>query len=260
MRKKHFVIALLINVIIFLIPFLAFAWGQTGHRVIGQIAECHLSKKASKNLKKLMGHESLAMASTWMDDIKSDPRYNHTHDWHWVSIPDGKTYEESVKNPNGDVIMTLERIVYELKNNVLSDSIKREHVRMLVHLVGDIHQPLHVGNGLDKGGNDVKVKWFGQNSNLHKVWDTDMINGYQLSYTEYARAINHAERDQIKRWQTASVRDWAYESMAVREAIYAVDNPDRMGYKYAYTHRELMEERMLQAGIRLAGIFNQIFG
>ncbi len=236
------------------------AWGQTGHRIVGDIAESYLTKKAKKNLKKLMGHESLAIASTWMDDIKSDKRYDHTHDWHWVSIPDGMKYEDTEKNPNGDVIMTLERLIFELKNNQLTDSTKVEYIRMMVHLVGDIHQPLHVGNGLDRGGNQVKVKWFGQNSNLHRVWDTDMIQGQKLSYTEYSCAINHASKDQISLWQSSSVRDWAYESMAVRQQIYMVDNPDRLGYHYAYNQKELLDQRMLQAGIRLAGLLNQILG
>ena len=237
-----------------------FGWGQTGHRVIGKIAEEHLTKRAKKNLQKLMGHESLAIASTWMDEIKSNPKYNHTHDWHWVTLPEGMKYEEAEKNPNGDIIMTLERLIFELKNNELTDSLKREHVRMLVHLVGDIHQPLHVGKGSDRGGNDVKVKWFGQKSNLHRVWDTDMINSQSLSYTEYAQALNSATKDLIRSWQNSNVRDWAYESAVVRAQVYDFENVDRLGFHYAYQQKKLLDERLLQAGIRLAGVLNQIFG
>src|SRR5688572_7831096 len=96
---------------IMLITGQAFGWGQTGHRAVGLLAEKRLSKKAKKEINRILGGESIAMTSTWMDDLYSDSTYRYTYDWHYVSIPDGQTYEQSQKNPKGDVISTLERII-----------------------------------------------------------------------------------------------------------------------------------------------------
>ena len=136
------------------------AWGQTGHRAVGQVAENHLTKKAKKNIKKLLGNESLALASTWMDEIKSDSTYDYANEWHWVTIGDGETYAESEKNPNGDVVEAIERMKQILKSDTASNQNKVRALKFLAHLVGDIHQPLHVGRGDDRGGNNLKVKWF----------------------------------------------------------------------------------------------------
>jgi hypothetical protein len=236
-----------------------YGWGVTGHRVVGHIAEQYLSKKAKKELQRVLGHQSLAYVSNWMDDIKSDRAYDHTQEWHWVTIPDGMTYEESEKNPNGDIIETIERLISELKKGGLDAKKEAEHVKMLVHLVGDIHQPLHVGRGDDKGGNDVRVRWFSQNSNLHRVWDTDMIDGKKWSYTEIARDINHTTPARVKALQATTVRDWAYESMALRSQVYDVPENGTLGYEYSYKNYHLVERRLLEAGVRLAGVLNDIY-
>ncbi len=237
----------------------ALAWGATGHRATGHIAEKYLSKKAKKELKRILGQESLAMVSTWMDEVRSDPAYDHTHDWHWVTIPDGLTYEQTEKNPKGDIIQTLDRLIAELKQGGLDDKTKAEHVKMIVHLVGDIHQPLHVGKEGDKGGNDVRLTWFRGNSNLHRVWDSDMINGSQLSYTELAESLGRPDKLTVAAWQNTSVRDWAYESMSYRERIYAIGDGN-LSYEYSYKNFDLVKLRLLQAGIRMAAVFNDIFG
>lgn len=235
------------------------AWGVTGHRATGWIAEHYLNAKAKKKVKKILQQESLAMVSTWMDEIKSDSTYNYTSDWHWVTIPDGQTYDQSIKNPNGDVIMTIERIVKELKTHTLTSKQESEHIKMLVHLVGDIHQPLHVGCCDDQGGNKVKVKWFRNESNLHRVWDSDMIDDTRLSYTELAQSLNEPDAIEIAKYQKASVRDWANESMSVRKAVYAIGDGN-LSFKYPYKNFSLVRERILKAGIRLAGILNEIYG
>ena len=235
-----------------------FGWGVTGHRAIGLIAEQHLSSKAKKKLNALLGQESLAMVSTWMDEIRSDSTYNHTADWHWVTIETGKMYDESPKNPNGDVIMTLERIVKELKEGKLDRKKQIEHIKMLVHLVGDIHQPLHVGCCDDRGGNNVKIKWFRNDSNLHTLWDSGLIDDTKLSYTEVALALGEPEKLILMQWQKASVRDWATESMSFRKQVYAIGDGN-LSFKYSYKNMDLVKQRLLQAGIRLAGIFNQIY-
>ncbi len=234
------------------------AWGATGHRATGWIADYYLSAKAKKKIKAVLGNESLAMASTWMDEIRSDSTYNYTADWHWVTIENGKTYDQSPKNPNGDVIMTLERLITELKSHKLDPKKEREALKMLIHLVGDIHQPLHVGCCGDQGGNKVKVKWFRGESNLHRVWDSEMIDDTKLSYTELAQSLIGTDAKTITQWQSASVRDWANESMTYRKDVYAIKDGN-LGYQYGYVNLPKAKEQVLRAGVRLAGILNQIY-
>lgn len=242
-----------------LISFASFSWGPTGHRAVGLIAEKHLSTKAKKNIAKILGHQSLAEVSTWMDDIRSDSTYNYTSDWHWVTIETGKTYDQSPKNPKGDIIATLEKIIAELKKHRLDEKTETEYLKMLIHLVGDIHQPLHVGCCDDLGGNKVKVKWFGRETNLHSTWDSNMIDETKLSFTELAGFLGEPSQPSLISLQKKSVREWADESMSFRKQVYDIGDGN-LGYKYSYKYFSIAKQRMMQAGIRLAGILNQIYG
>ena len=236
----------------------AWAWGATGHRVVGRIADKHLSKKTRLAMERILGQQSLAMAATWMDDVKSDSLYDMYEDWHWVTIEDNETYDQSKKNPKGDLIYALERIISELKSKKLSPKEEAERLKMLIHLIGDIHQPLHVGRA-DKGGNDVKLTWFGSNSNLHTVWDSGMIDGTKLSYTELAESLYKPNAAELKIWQSTSVRDWAKESIGYRKQVYDIGN-SKLSYEYQYKYFSIVRERLAQAGVRLAGVLNEIYG
>ncbi len=254
--------------ILFLLLFVAFSyqsmgWGQTGHRVIGKIASEHLDRKTRKALAEIMGHESLAVASTWMDEVRADSTYDYMSDWHWVTIPEGESYESAEKNPNGDIIATIQRIIAELKSNkdTMPLAQQREYIRILTHLVGDIHQPLHVGTGLDRGGNDAKVTWFwSTNTNLHSVWDTRIIESKEFSYTELAQVVDHTSKTVILDWQSDTVLQWATESMSYRELVYAVPADENLAYDYVYATWDTVKLRLHQAGIRLAGVLNEIYG
>ena len=234
------------------------AWGPTGHRVTGWIAEKHLTKKARNAIGKILKGQSLAMASTWMDEIRSDPSYDYMEDWHWVTIPEGQPYELTVKNRNGDIIQSLERVIGELKNKKLTPDQQAEYLKILIHLTGDIHQPLHVGARADQGGNEIQVRWFGKNSNLHRIWDSDMIDDTRLSYTELAQSLEIATEEQVRAWQKSSVREWARESQSYQHHVYNYGN-GRLGYDYAYVNYPIVRQRLLQAGVRLAGILNALY-
>lgn len=237
----------------------SFGWGATGHRATGLIADQYLTAKARKKIAAILGQESLAMASTWMDEIRSDSTYRYADTWHYTTIPDGKRYEDIASNPDGKVVEMIEKFVKDLKGRKLSKKQEEETLKMLIHLVGDIHQPLHVGKPGDRGGNEVKVKWFRSESNLHRVWDSEMIDDTKLSYTELAGALGKPDKLTIKKWQAASVRDWAHESMTYRPQVYDIGN-GTLGYQYSFKYFPIAKQRMLQAGVRLAGLLNQIYG
>lgn len=245
--------------LIMILSIQAFGWGQTGHRAMGLLAERNLSKKAKKEIERILRGESLAMTSTWMDEIRSDSTYRYSYDWHWVTIPDGQTYEQTEKNPKGDVIAAIETIIAELKSGKFSGKEEMIRLKMLVHLIGDIHQPLHVGLGPDKGGNDVKVMWFRADSNLHRVWDSDMIDDKNVSYTELANWIGQPSSTDLATWQKSNVRDWAKESMSYRKQVYDYGS-GKMGYQYSYKYFDIVKLRLQQSGIRLAAVLNEIYG
>lgn len=254
MKTLKFLAALLL-----LQPVTAYGWGQTGHRVVGEIAEQHLSKKARKAVQRILGTESMAMVANWMDDIKSDRSYDYMRDWHWVTIPDGSTYADAEKNPKGDVVEAIERMVVALKSDTLTPERQAFCLKVLIHLVGDLHQPLHVGKGDDKGGNSFQVQWFKKGMNLHRVWDESLVEGMNLSYTELTRSLDHATKEQVNQWMQGNAADWAQENVAYRAQIYPSEPGVNLSYDYRYEQWPLVRQQLLKGGIRLAGVLNSIF-
>jgi len=247
-------------ILVIFINYHALAWGQTGHRVIGRIAELHLTNKAKKKIRDILEGRSIAMVSTYMDEIRSDSVYDHLSPWHYCTIPDGMTYQEAGTPEEGDIISALYRIIAELKSQDFSLEDEAFTLKCLIHLVGDIHQPLHVGNGMDRGGNDIEVEYFWRKSNLHRVWDVGIIDGQNLSYTEYTDWIHHPDGFDTDSWLRKGIEEWAYESMSCRSQVYNLPENRKINYAYNYHNIELVNLRLLQAGIRLASILNEIYG
>ncbi len=239
----------------------AMGWGQIGHRIVGEIATANLKPCVEKKLSAILQGESLAMCSTWMDEVKSDKAYDHWDPWHYCTIGDHQSYAEAGTPSQGDILMKLEEITRELETKKFKHGGEAAALKMLVHLIGDLHQPLHVGRGDDKGGNDIKIKYFGKSTNLHRVWDSDLIDGQQLSYTEYSQhLLRTTPQDRVKQYQSGTYLDWANESKALRMAgIYPPADVDNLSYRYGYDNYPRLEERLVQAGIRLASILNRIY-
>ncbi|MTI30595.1 S1/P1 nuclease, partial [Xanthovirga aplysinae] len=221
--------------------------------------EQHLSKKAKKNISKIMGHESLAIASTWADFIKSDPNYDYSHEWHYANIPNGEKYDPK-KGAEHNVVKEIIALKKQLENPATTLEEKKIALRFLVHLVGDIHQPMHVGQPEDLGGNRIEMKWFGKKTNLHRIWDSQIIDSQKLSYTELGNSINNATKVEIKQWQSSTVEQWANESKEICDGLYETSDDEISTYKYMYRYYPVVQSRLLMGGIRLAGLLNEIFG
>ena len=208
----------------------------------------------------------------------------HTAAWHFIDIPHGETVFTARRSPHGDALSALERMERTLRSPSASREKKRYALSFLVHLVADIHQPLHVGNTRDRGGNLCFVRYFGERTNLHAVWDVGLIDRLQLSYTEYARFLRQAMSEQEARsWARGSYADWITESQAYRAQVYPTRkrSPDgdrdlpycaaeseqeiddvarpNLGYDYHYRQRPLLDRRLSQAGVRLALTLDRIF-
>lgn len=236
-------------------------WGKTGHRTTGEIAEQHLTRRAKRKIQKLLNGESLAFVSTYGDEIKSDPDYRSYGPWHYVNFPFGTTYEAHPKSENGDIIRGIQTCLDVLKNETSSQADKIFHLKMLVHFVGDLHQPLHNGKAEDRGGNDFQVQWFGEGTNLHTVWDTKMIENYNMAYSELAANADKLSKAQIEQLKQGSIIDWMYESRAICEDVYAnTEVGEKLGYRYMFDYFTTVRTQLQKGGIRLAHLLNEIFG
>jgi hypothetical protein len=131
---------------------------------------------------------------------------------------------------------------------------------MVIHLVEDVHQPMHAAHKGDQGGNGFKLNWFSKPTNLHSLWDSDLIDFQQLSYTEYAAAINHTTAAQRAQLQKAPIAEWLYESNQIAEKLYTEIQPGQtLSYNYNFTHIAILNQQLLKAGVRLAGVLNALF-
>jgi len=249
----------------FFIPIYSFGWGMLGHRIIGEIADKYLTPKARLEIQKILGTESMAMASNWADFVKSDSIYNYLSNWHYVNLDSGLTAKQAQAQLQNDTSTNLYTktlfLIKELRNKRLSIDMKRMYLKLLIHFVGDIHQPLHIGLKSNLGGNRIRVQWFNTPANLHSVWDESLVNFQQLSYTEYARAINFTTAEQRRAWQKQPIVQWAVESYVIAESLYPeiTEDNQKLSYRYNFLHVETVNERLLKGGVRLAGLLNELF-
>jgi len=252
----------IVLVLLLIAPSSVLAWGANGHRIVGRIAANHLTAEAAVAVASLIGPEGLDQAATWADDIRNDPNWQpplkNPSPWHYISIDDQETLETTVRSPDGDVLEAIGRFSAVLRDPRATRQAKQEALRFVVHFVGDVHQPLHVGRRADRGGNDVKVTLFGEETNLHSVWDSGLIESEKLSFSELAAFIDRPTRDELRTWQSAAPADWVRESKAARDRIYKIGD-GKLGYQYAFDNVPLIKRRLLQAGVRLAGLLNTIF-
>lgn len=236
----------------------AFAWGPIGHRAVGQIAEERLSAKARQAVRVLLGEESLAEASLWADEIRSEPQWQVSSPWHYVNIPDGQAYDRTRRDRDGDVIEALERFVAVLRYESSSRGDKVAALKFIAHFVGDIHQPLHVGRAVDRGGNEIRVSWFGEPSNLHRVWDSEVISRLRLSPKSLSQSLASRPPEQVAAWRRGNPMTWAEESMALRTLVYDLPGTG-LGRTYLRQAGPVVEERLLQGGVRLAALLDAVF-
>ena len=239
----------------------AFGWGMKGHDIVAAIAANNLKPGVAKKMNRILDGHTLMYYSSWMDFIRKDEPYQYTATWHYANIDAGETYESMPKNPTGDVLTALNEIISKLRSGTLSDSMQTLYVKFLIHLVGDIHCPMHTGHLSDLGANKISVTWFGKPTNLHAVWDDMLVeSAKKWSYTEWVDNIDILDRKRKQQLATGTPADWLIETHAVCEKIYE-DTPEdsELSYQYMFDNYPVVEQQLLRAGLRLADILNSIY-
>ena len=241
----------------------SFGWGQKGHDVVAYIAECNLTNKAYKNVVKILDGHSLVYYANWMDNASNTPDYRYTKTWHYANVDEGFTYETMKKNPKGDIVTAINEIVVKLKSGKLSPEEEAVNLKFLIHLVGDIHAPMHAGRLSDIGGNRTYVTYFGRKTKLHSLWDTPMVDDiHRWSYTEWQQQLDkHCPKKIKKQIASGSPAQWLAESHEVATKIYQESAPEtkKLSYDYQNMLAPSVEQRLLYGGIRLAWILNSIY-
>ena len=241
----------------------ASAWGVTGHRVVAEIAENHLTNRAKRKLKKLIGKQKLAYWANWPDNVRNSPEWKNTSTWHYVNIPPQESKEqfiEQLKNNNKPNIYTaIQNVKGIIVDKNTPDADREIYLRFLVHFLGDMMQPMHTGREEDLGGNLIKIQFFKKDTNLHSLWDSGLIDNTKYSYTEYARVLDVKSKEEINQIQSGSLEDWLYESHQAANQLYASVKPgENYSYDYQQQYKDLLERQLLHAGLRLAKILNEV--
>ncbi len=251
-------------VVIIALAFIS--WGVTGHRTVANIALNHLTPKAKAAVAELLGSQTMADASTWADEVRSEPAYRNTAPEHFINVELGLSHDafvQAVKNmPQTNVYKALQDNVAALGDTKSTASQKTEALKFIIHFVGDMHQPMHVSSAEDKGGNTIQIRYDGKGTNLHSLWDSKLLEHGGLSDQQLAAQYDHLTQQQITAWQKTPVIDWAWESYQYSTQLYAdAAKPDGNMVDDAYYKKYIpvIQQRLEQAGIRLAGLLNEVF-
>lgn len=239
----------------------ALAWGQKGHDVTAYVAEKHLTKRAAKRISAVLGGFSPVYVSNWLDNASHTPEYAYTKTWHYLNVDEGETLESMPKNPDGDVLKAVIDLVERLKSGELSPVEEELSLRMLIHLVGDMHCPMHAGHLSDLGGNRVPVIYFGDTTNLHSVWDTSLPeSAHRWSYTEWQREIDRLPEAAAAKVVSGTPADWMRETLDLCTEIYAATPAgSQISYDYVSKYAPVIERQFLRGGLRLARLLNEIY-
>ncbi len=245
----------------------ALAWGRLGHRAAGKLAESRLSDRAKAAIRDLLGSgESLADASTWADEVRRD--FPQSGPWHYVNVSITEEKYDARFCPEGGCVVSKIADFRKVFADRSAPRLERQRaLRFLVHFVEDLHQPLHVGDRKDRGGNDTQVQFFGQGSNLHRVWDSGIIErAFEDDLSLFKDISTLAGSAEAASWTNGTVESWADESLDLAKKVYLQPDSDaplrsgsKLGEAYQVVHLPEARRRVAQSGVRLAKILNEAF-
>ncbi len=264
--------ALFITSAAFLMATSCLAWGQKGHDTTCAIAQNHLTETAKQQISAVLDGKSIVYWSNWLDNASNTPEYAYSKTWHYKNVNADQNYDEVKPFPQGDIVTALNEQV-----NILLSCQKRKHeagtdlwalkaqeslaLKMVIHLLGDVHQPMHMGHATDLGGNRVMLNFFRTEANLHGVWDTKLVeSAHAWSHTEWVEELDRLSPEEQANVAAGTIDDWARETATLTAAVY-YDSPEgsNLSYDYVAKWTPIVEQQFIRGGIRLAGLLNYIY-
>jgi hypothetical protein len=246
-----------------IVTFPLLGWGPEGHSLVARLAAAHLTPAASAKVQEILGPGvTLASVSSWADQVRNQRR--ETGPWHYVDIPIDKPHLEMARDcpaKEGCVISKIEEFEKMLADPALTPAQKKEPLMFLVHFIGDMHQPLHCSDNKDRGGNEVRLDFFGRNMNLHSVWDGGLLGRLPTEDQEFAEFSKDLTDSRANKWGKGTVRDWAEESHKTAvKIVYGklpkASSPIKITPDYEKKADPVVRQQIEHAGARLAAALN----
>lgn len=253
MNKALFTLTFLLTLLI--TPIKTFAWGSKGHALVAEVAFNYMDENTKKEVLKYLDGMTIQDAANWMDNVKSDHSYDYMRAYHYVNFDKGANVVET----SGDnIIYQLSTVIKELQNkkNLSKEEINTK-IKILFHLMGDLHQPMHVGYGTDKGGNTIQLNYNFRGTNLHSLWDSGIIEYKKITLQDCLKA-NTYSKNEIRAIQYTNVINWATDTRAYLPQIYKTGG-NKINDDYVDACVPIIENQIHKAGIRLAGVLNEVF-
>ena len=240
---------------------LGMAWGQKGHDTVAYIAECHLTPEAKRAAEELLDGKSIVYYSNWLDNASHTPEYSYSKTWHYKNIDADESFETARQAKDGDIVKALDEQIAILSDKSQSKKKRSLALKMVVHFLGDIHQPMHMGHATDLGGNRTKLKYFNRDKNLHSIWDTDLLeSSHRWSYTEWQQQLDRLDDAEEAIVVQGDVDDWGRETIAITRDVYNFFQPGlNVSYNQIAYWAPTIEQQLLRGGLRLAHLLNGIY-
>ncbi|HBC20532.1 MAG TPA: S1/P1 Nuclease [Porphyromonadaceae bacterium] len=239
----------------------AFGWGQKGHDTVAEIASRHLTPTTAAAIDSLLDGKSIVYYANWLDNASHTPKYIYSITWHYKNIDADQTYESAPTLSRGNIVTALNREIGIMLDPKQPYSERVLALKMIVHLLGDLHQPMHLGHETDLGGNKWDVKYFDRKVSLHKLWDSMLPeSAHKWSYTEWADQIDRLPAQRAETLMQGGINDWAKETYNICTQVYAATpKGTKISYDYIAEWTPTVEECFLKGGLRLSDILNAIF-
>lgn len=253
MKRNYQFITLLI--VLLAAPVSTFAWGKTGHSIVAEITFYYLDRSTKSSLSTYLDGMSYEDAANWMDDMRNNPSYDYLKPYHYVNFEKGAIVTET---PGQNLLSALTSTLNDLKNykKFTKEEVKTK-LCILFHLVGDLHQPLHVAYGEDKGGNTMQINYNGYGTNLHSFFDSGIIKAKDITLQQCLKSNNFTPTE-ITKIQNINVLEWITQSRSNLDGIYNLEG-HKISEEYVNTNAIVIENQLLIAGLRLASALNEVF-
>ena len=261
MIRRTFAVGIAALAFMFHCRDVAYGWGDKGHRVVAILADTHLTVQAREEVRRLLpAGTTLADAAVWPD--KEGRQITDFDRLHHVSIPDNATgydQERDCKARNC-MVEALKWFTSVIANTEAPINLRLIALRYVVHLVGDMHQPLHAGRREDRNGTDIIVSYRAQTNNLHLFWDINVVEMEEGSSEQIAKRLEASTtKEERTEWQSGDPKTWTDESFRLsRSYAYTLGESVELSDEYVATALTIVRRRLVQAGVRLGWLLNNI--